>query len=139
MKVIIDTNIHISAFGFGGNVAKLVDYCYSSEECLVFLSQEIFDVIKTKFLNGRLKKIKKEGFDQEKAKEYIENIFKSSLFATPLKSFEICRDPKDNMILDLAFEVKADFIITGDEDLLILKDFDGTKILKPSQFLTQFG
>jgi predicted nucleic acid-binding protein len=30
-KVIIDTNIHISGFGFGGNAAKLISYCYGSD------------------------------------------------------------------------------------------------------------
>jgi uncharacterized protein len=139
MKVIIDTNVHISAFGFGGNVGKLVDYCYSSDECIVFLSKELFEEIKTKFLGGRLEKIKKKNFDQAKAQEYIENIFKSSLFAYPSKNFDICRDPDDNLILDLAYEVKADFIITGDEDLLILKEFEVAKILKPSQFLAQLA
>jgi uncharacterized protein len=137
MKVVIDTNIHISAFGFGGSVAKLVDYCYSTDNCTVYLSQEIFDEIKTKFLGGRLAKIKKENFIQQKAVEYIDNIFQSTIFARPSKNFDICRDPKDNMIIDLAFDVKADFIITGDEDLLILNEFEGTKILKPSQFLTR--
>jgi len=47
----------------------------------------------------------------------------------------ICRDVKDNHILDLAKISKAQYIITGDEDLLTLKTFQTTKILKFNSFI----
>jgi uncharacterized protein len=105
----------------------------------VFLSTQLFDEIKSKFLDGRLEKIKKDKFDHEKASEYIENILKSSVFIQPITLFDICRDPKDNMILDLAYEITADYIITGDEDLLILNPFEGIKIVKPGEFMEIIG
>ena len=50
---------------------------------------------------------------------------------------DICRDPKDNMFLELAFEIDADFLVSGDKDLLILAEFNDTKIVKPNDFLTR--
>jgi uncharacterized protein len=45
-----------------------------------------------------------------------------------------CRDEKDNFLLALAKDSKADFLITGDEDLLIIKKFQNTEILTYSEF-----
>ena len=46
----------------------------------------------------------------------------------------VCRDPKDNFLLALAKDGNADYLITGDEDLLVLKEFEKTKIVKLSDF-----
>ncbi|MEI6728824.1 MAG: putative toxin-antitoxin system toxin component, PIN family [bacterium] len=46
----------------------------------------------------------------------------------------ICRDENDNMHLDLAQQAEANFIITGDKDLLILGKFENTLIIQPGDF-----
>jgi putative PIN family toxin of toxin-antitoxin system len=47
---------------------------------------------------------------------------------------EVCRDPKDNFLLALAKDGNADYLITGDGDLLALKEFGKTKIVKLTEF-----
>jgi putative PIN family toxin of toxin-antitoxin system len=47
-----------------------------------------------------------------------------------------CRDPKDNKFLELAIDGNADYIITGDPDLLILHPYRGISIVTPAQFLS---
>jgi predicted nucleic acid-binding protein len=47
----------------------------------------------------------------------------------------ICRDPKDNFLLALAKDGKADFLLTGDKDLLHLKKFGKTKIATMTSFM----
>lgn len=47
-----------------------------------------------------------------------------------------CRDPKDNMILELAINGRADMIVTGDDDLLSLGTFQGIAFLTPAAYLT---
>ncbi len=47
---------------------------------------------------------------------------------------ELCRDPKDNFLLSLAKDSKADYLITGDEDLLIIKKFEITEIITYTAF-----
>ncbi len=50
-------------------------------------------------------------------------------------SIAICRDPKDNFLLSLSRDSKANYLITGDSDLLALRQFEGTKILTMTEFL----
>ena len=50
----------------------------------------------------------------------------------------MCRDPKDNFILELAKDGKADYIITGDKDLIIMNPFNRTKIYSPTEFKENF-
>lgn len=50
----------------------------------------------------------------------------------------LCRDPKDNFLLGLAFDGKADFLITGDDDLLEIGSFYQTKIIAWSSFVVSF-
>ena len=46
----------------------------------------------------------------------------------------ICRDPKDNFLLALAKDSKANYLLTGDNDLLDIKKFDKTKIITINNF-----
>src|SRR4029077_12063025 len=47
----------------------------------------------------------------------------------------VCRDEDDDVVLATALAGKADVIVMGDEDLLVLKKFRGIEILSPRQFL----
>ena len=48
--------------------------------------------------------------------------------------FEDCRDPKDNFLLDLCVSGNADYLITGDDDLLALNPFRGVEIINYRNF-----
>lgn len=47
----------------------------------------------------------------------------------------VCRDPKDDKLLELAVSGNADFLVTGDKDLLVLNPFRGVEIITPREFL----
>jgi len=49
---------------------------------------------------------------------------------------DVCRNPKDNFLLALAKDGNADYLITGDSDLLVLKEFGKTRIVKLNEFET---
>lgn len=53
----------------------------------------------------------------------------------PSRKVNICRDKKDNQVLDLCVVGKADYLVTGDKDLLVLKKFKKTKIVSPREFI----
>lgn len=89
----------------------------------------------------------KEVLEREKFEKYLtlsqrlqffEEIKKVTRLFNPEQKFDLCRDPRDNKFLDLAFSSNATFLITGDQDLLILKRFHETEILSPSDFLKNF-
>ena len=57
----------------------------------------------------------------------------------PTRRVEICRDPKDNMILEAAVAGQADMITRGDFDLLSLREFAGMPIISPAEFLQRLA
>ena len=57
---------------------------------------------------------------------------------SPNQKIEACRDPKDNRFLEAALEGKADVIVSGDADLLELREFEAIPILSVAEFLSQF-
>lgn len=128
-KIVLDTNIFLSAFVFSG-----------------LLPQKIINlVIEKKLQLCTSANLKKEVFRKlsklEASEEIAANVnllFKASLAYNPQVAINVCRDPKDNFILELAQTCKADYIITRDKDLLDLpnKRWKNTKIVKPEKFLS---
>ncbi len=74
--------------------------------------------------------------EAERATLRIKN--RSKLVETGFQVRPICRDPKDDYLLALAKAAKADLLITGDDDLLVLKKHGKTRILKPAAFKKEF-
>jgi putative PIN family toxin of toxin-antitoxin system len=65
----------------------------------------------------------------------LETIQEYAEFVSVTSKTEVCKDPKDNFLLSLSMDGNADILLTGDNDLLILKKFRKTKILTISDFL----
>ena len=126
-KIIIDTNIIVSALAFSGRISNIIKTILNDDFDLVIckeLELEIFEVLVDKF-QVSLRVL-------EEARSIIE-MGVSYQIKKPYPN--ICRDKKDNYLLALADLSKASVIITGDKDLLILKEYNNTKILKLSEFL----
>ena len=140
-QIIIDTNVIISAFIFGGLPRLILTRFFDNPDYRILCSGDIWNEIETKFFSGRVQTIaqksRKEYISHEEVVDFV-GILKSNFELVPISQrFEICRDPKDNMFLDLAFSGNADYIITGDKDLLELKSFQRTQIMTPREFLDQ--
>lgn len=123
ISIVLDTNIFMSAFCFDGQVRKLFKLILNkinSNELEVFISDDLFNEISDKFLNGRVKKILKEKYDHDSTISFVETIKKLSTLNFPTTKINLCRDPEDDMLLELAYGTNADYIISGDKDLLVL-------------------
>jgi putative PIN family toxin of toxin-antitoxin system len=59
---------------------------------------------------------------------------RTAQLAEPKERIEVCRDTKDNYLLEIAVAGKADCIVTGDQDLLVLHPFHGIEILSYREF-----
>ena len=66
---------------------------------------------------------------------FLDYVKTSCLFFDITQKLTICRDPKDDKFLDIALAAEAHYLVTGDQDLLVLKAFGSTQILTPTQFL----
>jgi putative PIN family toxin of toxin-antitoxin system len=67
-------------------------------------------------------------------KKLIDLINVYAEFYTAKSTVDVCRDSKDNFLLALAKESKADFLITGDKDLLVIKKFENTEIVTIAEY-----
>ena len=75
----------------------------------------------------------------EEKQEFIVKLIESAELVVITESIDICRDPKDNKFLELAVSGEADFIISGDRDLLVLNPFRSIEIITANDFLTRFN
>lgn len=80
---------------------------------------------------------RKIGWENQQIRRYSKNLRKSSLVYQGKVAVDISRDPEDNMLFSCALESGVDFIVSGDKDVLVVKNFRGTQVLTPKEFLQQ--
>jgi putative PIN family toxin of toxin-antitoxin system len=130
MRLIFDSNIIVSAALF-----------YNSKPAVALRIAELkFDLlISTEIIEELEAVFRKEKFDKYTSFANRQDFLTNYIARSELKDANIkitdCRDPKDNKFLELAIDGKADYIITGDEDLLVLHPYQNVSILTPAAFL----
>lgn len=130
IRVVIDTNVLVSGFLFGGEPGKICDL-WITGRLVPLLSSETFTEF-TRVLaypKFRLSPAEITMLIEEELLPYAE-IVDITEDATGA-----CRDPKDDKFLALAASGKAVYIITGDQDLLVLQLFGQTRIITVSELL----
>jgi uncharacterized protein len=132
INIVIDVNVIISALLFPNSkpnqalqkAQDLGDILMSPE-----VWTELEEVIARPKFNRYL--------DLEDRQKFLLDLYDT---ITPIVEFNErifdCRDPKDNKYLELAVSGNADYLITGDEDLLVLNPFRNIRIIKVDDFLT---
>jgi hypothetical protein len=75
-------------------------------------------------------------FNLEETENLIDIIQEYAQFIEVTSEVTLCRDVKDNFLLSLSKDSQADYLITGDKDLLELKEFESTKILTMTEFIS---
>lgn len=133
MRLILDTNILISAFVFKSETANIVVRHAVKKHTLLF-SESTFKELKSTLLKPKFAEIA----ELSTIRNFIINLIKIGEFIDPKIIIAECRDPKDNKFIELAVAGNADCIVTGDKDLLVLNPFRGIKIISPADFLIQF-
>lgn len=128
IRVVLDSNILISAYVFGGK-PELVLKLIITEEAHGVISP----TLKDEFL-GVLRK--KFGILTTEILEIQNEIDLSFDTVYPKDTFHIVNDEDDNRVLEAAVEGGVDYIITGDRELLNLNSFKNIKIVTPDQFLS---
>ena len=131
LKLIIDTNLWVS-FIISKKQSLLDPFLFNEEARLLF-SAELIKEIKETIAKPRLKK-----HFATNALEEMLSTFESFIDLIEVESIvTVCRDPKDNFLLSLAKDGKADYLLTGDKDLLELKKFGKTKTETISSFIDE--
>lgn len=127
MRVLLDTNVLISVFLGSAVCLEVLDRC-RAEHTLVTTSvivEEFAEKLSRKFRLG-IEDVSAAVLSAFRMMQVIDDLPE----ATPF-----CRDPDDALVLGAAIAGQCDLLITGDEDLLVLKEVQGVRILTPREFL----
>ena len=126
MIVVIDSGVWISGLQFGGTPWAAIQKAIALGQIAV--CEQIENEI-AKTLIGM-------GWANNRLEETIALYFEHALWVPIYGNIRgVCRDPKDDVIIECAVNAKAELIISGDKDLLILKQYSSVRIITPRQYL----
>lgn len=129
LRVVLDTNVWLSALVFGGKPRKVVE----------LLVRDLIDiVISQEMLTEMRRKIVGKFPDFIEDLEHMELLIERDVELVKLGSLtiNICRDPDDNRIIETAAIGVCEYIVSGDKDLLSLGSYKEIRIVTPSDFVT---
>ena len=126
MIVVLDTNVWVSGLQFGGTPGRAIDQALIRDQLAIseFIRNEIVRVLTRKFardpseLNVRLNEL----------------LVQALLIEVTGEIAGICRDPKDDAILETAWKAGADVLVAGDKDPLSLGFYKGAAIITPAEY-----
>lgn len=126
MRVLLDTNVLISAFVSRGVCHELLEHCAIAHE--VVGSPAILAEFEDKL-------VRKFRVPQDAAAAALALIrSRMDVVEPPALDPPVCRDPDDDWVLAAAKEGRCECLVTGDRDLLVLEEFEGIPILPPAAF-----
>jgi putative PIN family toxin of toxin-antitoxin system len=126
-SVVLDSNVFISAFVFGGNPRLIVQLAEKGAYTLI-VSQAIQSETERILLD-------KFSWARDRVEQACAPLWQVAATAAPRTVINAARDDDDNRILECAVDAHAAVIVTGDQDLLHLHPFRGIRIVTPADFL----
>ncbi len=131
MKIVFDNNVLISA-ALLKNSIPFKAFENAVKHHVVLRSRKTFLELNTILFKSKFDRYFE---DNNSRYAFIFSFINASESIDVRHHIDMCRDPKDNMYLELALSGKADCIVTGDSDLLVLHPFEKIPIITPKSFL----
>lgn len=128
MIVVVDSGVWISAFHFGGTPQKALNHAHIHHQ--IAASRGILDEVRFTLIR---KFLWNPGRIEDALAVFLTNVVLIEIAGT---LHGVCRDPKDDMVLECAVTAGAKAIISGDKDLLSLESYQGIRILSPRAYLS---
>jgi uncharacterized protein len=138
VKLVVDTNLLVSGTLWSGAPARLVDAVLSAPGTLCLsadIVKELGEVLARDEFASRFTKLGVTVSDVMLRYQRLSRRIRPAKIALPLA----LRDPKDLKILAAAIGAGADAIVTGDNDLLVLGEFQSIPIIRVEEALKRFG
>lgn len=133
-RIVLDINLIISRMLLTRGVAAAVfDLVYDS--CFLLTSEPVLAELREVAERAKFDRY----LDVATRREFVDRYAAAARLIPVMHTVRDCRDPKDDKLLELALSGRADLILTGDEDLLILHPWRGVSILTPSAYLQSIG
>ena len=133
LKLVLDTTTIISAFFWEGNEAELFRKIEQGKAKLyitIEILKEVEEVIRRPKFNEVMRKA---NLTPDQIMQKIVSL--SHLVIAPKLNIKVCRDEKDNKFLECAVSANVDYLVSGDEDLLSLKEYKGIPIIRTWRIL----
>ncbi len=128
-KVVLDTNILISALGWKGPPHTILTKLLNKDFEMIISNKQLKEL--QKVLN-----YPKFSFSEQQKSRFLTIITESATVVDTITTVGIIKeDPSDNILLEIALENDVQTIVSGDEHLLKLRNFAGAKILTATEFL----
>ncbi|MFN3758906.1 MAG: putative toxin-antitoxin system toxin component, PIN family [Algoriphagus aquaeductus] len=133
IRVIFDSNCIVSAL-LSPDSMVANSFRKALELGVLLTSNECYEELLEVLQRPKFKKY----YSEEDLKFFQKILTQELRFQKVTSQVTLCRDPMDNKFLGLALDGKADFLVTGDKDLLTLERFQSTQIITPRDFLEKF-
>lgn len=131
LQVVIDTNLWISMAIGSRSVSHSMLRIINDPSIEIFISAELLEELTETLAKPRLVKY----LSKERTSQLFDLIWLKARLVPVHTSLKVCRDPKDDFIINLAVSAGAHYIITGDNDLLVLNPVGEIQICSMSDFL----
>lgn len=136
-RLVLDTNVVVSAFLWQGTPGRLIEMA-AEKEVQLFTSRALLDELAATLAKKKLAKyVAATGLTAEQMLANYRRLV-TVVTARPLEQ-QVSRDIDDDAVLACALAAKATLIVSGDEDLLVLKSFNSTHILTAAQAIKRHG
>ena len=135
LRVVVDTNVLVSGlFGIKNSPSSKILRAIRNQKIILVTSPTILKEVTDVINRERIVKLTK--MTPQERKDFIDKLIqRSDITVGKQLSQIVSRDVKDDKFLACGVEGKADYIISGDHDLLSLKKFEGVRIVTPQQFV----
>lgn len=134
-RVLLDSNVLISAVLFPHRKLGEILELWARGEFNLITSKPLYEEV----VENLLILSPRYGFSPRDVLNFGKTLQEFALWVEITPQAKICRDKKDNQVLDTAFQGKADFLVSGDKDLLVLEKYRRIPILTPAKFLKEFS
>ena len=129
-RFVFDTNVMVSALLLNDSVPGQA-FIRGLNHGTILISTETVSELSHVLGRDKLARY----ISHEKRDEFLQSLIHEADLIAITESVQVCRDPDDDKLLELAVSGNATYIVTGDADLLVLNPFRGVEIVTPADFL----
>lgn len=136
-RVVIDTNVIISGLMKAESVPGKILKAWRKNKFILLLSPPIFEEINEVIRRKEVAKYHK--MKEEEIDDFLLNLYSATQETPGEIELNVVEDPDDNIFLVCAIEGDAHYVVTGDKLFLKLEEYEGIKIITPTQFLKKIN